>query len=117
MTIELTPEQEQVIDRAIQASVIRTADDVVAVGVEAIRRRFIEQPHAHAEDAIKQVEIDSIQRPLEERCAPMNSTSAEQWLQEFHAWVHTTRQLPLCFLMKPSIVSRSTAHAARKWRF
>jgi proteasome lid subunit RPN8/RPN11 len=65
MTIQLTPEQEQVIDRAIQAGVIRTADDVIGVGVETIQRR------------------------LEERRAPVNSTSAEHWLQEFHAWVHS----------------------------
>ena len=57
MTIELSPEQEQVIGRAIQAGLIRTADDVVGVGVETIQRR------------------------LEERRAPANPTSAEQWLQ------------------------------------
>jgi proteasome lid subunit RPN8/RPN11 len=65
MTIELTPEQERVIGRAIQAGVIRTANDVVGVGVEAIQRR------------------------LEEGRAALNPTSAEQWLQEFHAWVHS----------------------------
>jgi proteasome lid subunit RPN8/RPN11 len=65
MTIELTPEQEQVIGRAIQAGLIRTADDVVGVGVEAIQRR------------------------LEERRASLASTSAEEWLKEFHAWVHS----------------------------
>ena len=69
MTIELTPEQERVIGRAIQAGVIRTADDVVDVGVETIRRRLVEQVHALAEDAIKRVEADSIGRPLEERRA------------------------------------------------
>jgi proteasome lid subunit RPN8/RPN11 len=54
-----------VIGRTIQAGVIRTADDVVGVGVETIQRR------------------------LEERRAPMNAKSAEQWLEEFHAWVHS----------------------------
>ena len=89
MTIELTPEQEQVIDRAIQAGVIRTADDVVDVGVETIRRRLVEQVHALAEDAIKQEEADSMGRPLEERPAQVDSMSAQQWLQEFRAWVHS----------------------------
>ncbi len=65
MTIELTPEQEQVIGRAIQAGLIKAADDVVGVGVE------------------------TIQRQLEVRRATVNSTSAQQWLQEFHAWVHS----------------------------
>jgi len=65
MAIELTPEQEQVIGRAIQAGVIRTADDVVGVGVETIQRR------------------------LEERQAQVDRMSAEQWLQEFHTWVHS----------------------------
>ena len=65
MTIELTPEQEQVIGQAIQAGLIRTADDVVGFGVEAIQRR------------------------LEERRAPTNAKSAEQWLQEFQVWVHS----------------------------
>jgi Arc/MetJ-type ribon-helix-helix transcriptional regulator len=65
MTIQLTPEQEQVVDRAIQAGLIRSADDVVGVGVEAIQRR------------------------LEGQRASVDSTSAEEWLKEFHTWVHS----------------------------
>jgi len=65
MTIQLTPEQEQVIGRAIQAGVIRTADDIVGVGVETIQRR------------------------LAERSAAANPPSTEHWLKEFHAWVHS----------------------------
>jgi proteasome lid subunit RPN8/RPN11 len=65
MTIQLMPEQEQVIGRAIQAGLIKNPDDVVGVGVETIHRR------------------------LEEGLAPVNSTSAEQRLEEFHAWVHS----------------------------
>ena len=65
MTIELTPEQEQVIGRAIQEGLIRTPDDVVGVGVE------------------------TIQRILGPARAPVNAPSAEQWLEEFHAWVHS----------------------------
>jgi hypothetical protein len=57
MTIQLMPEQEQVIGRAIQAGLIKNPDDVVGVGVETIQRR------------------------LEEGLAPVNSTSAEQRLE------------------------------------
>ncbi len=87
MTIELSPEQEQVIDRAIQAGLIRTADDVVGVGVETIQRR------------------------LEERRAPANSTSAEQWLEEFHAWVrsHPTTTP----LLSDEAINRESIYAAR----
>ena len=62
------------IGRAIEAGLIKTPDDVVGMGVETIQRR------------------------LEERRAPEDSTSAEQWLQDFHSWVHshptTTPLLP-----------------------
>jgi len=65
MAIQLTPEQERVIDRAIEAGLIKSADDVVSMGV------------------------DTIQRQLEQRSAPAGSTSPEQWLQDFHNWVHS----------------------------
>jgi hypothetical protein len=72
MTIQLTPEQEQVIAQAIEAGLIKAADDVVGVGVEAIRRR------------------------LEQRGAPVESKSADQWLQDLHNWVHShTTTTPL----------------------
>ena len=44
MVIQLTPDQERVIGRAIEAGLIRTADEVVGVGVEAIQRRLDERP-------------------------------------------------------------------------
>jgi hypothetical protein len=65
MTIQLTPEQEQVIGRAIEAGLIKTVDDVVGMGAGTIQRR------------------------LEQRQAPVDSTSAELWLQDFHNWVHS----------------------------
>ena len=43
MTIQLKPEQEQVIGKAIQAGLIGKADDVVEVGIEAIRQRLKSQ--------------------------------------------------------------------------
>ncbi len=65
MTIQLKPEQERAIGAAIQAGLIRTADDVVDVGLEAI------------------------QRQLDARDASPTSMSREQWLEEFRAWVHS----------------------------
>ena len=65
MAIQLKPEQEQVIGQAIEAGLIKTAGEVVDVGVETIRQR------------------------LEARGASVASMSAEQWLREFHAWVHS----------------------------
>jgi hypothetical protein len=65
MTIQLTPEQEQVIDRAIEAGLIKSAEDLVGMGVDAIQRRLEECPKA------------------------VDSTSTEQWQQDFHSWVHS----------------------------
>jgi len=65
MTIRLKPEQEHVIGRAIQAGLIRTADDVVDIGMEALQRR------------------------MEAQCGSAPPMSTEQWLQDFHAWVNS----------------------------
>jgi len=64
MTIDLNAEQEQVIREAIRAGLLSAPDEVVTVGIEAIRRR------------------------LEEQLASRTTTDAEHWSQEFHAWVH-----------------------------
>ena len=65
MTITLTPEHEQIIGQAIQAGLINRADDVVEVGLEALKSRL-------------------------ESCvtsgAPM---TAEQWKLELHKWIHS----------------------------
>lgn len=63
MTIHLNPEQERVIGQAIQAGVIRDADDVVDVGLETIRQR------------------------LEARLVSRTVMDAEQWSRELHSWV------------------------------
>ncbi len=65
MTIRIKPEQEQLIEQAIQAGLIKTADDVVDVGLETIQQR------------------------LEAQGGSAAGISAEQWLQEFHSWVHS----------------------------
>lgn len=64
ITIHLNAEQERVIGQAIQAGVIRDAEDVVDVGPETVRRR------------------------LEARLALRTAMDAEQWSEELHAWVH-----------------------------
>ncbi|HWE49515.1 MAG TPA: hypothetical protein VG273_06995 [Bryobacteraceae bacterium] len=40
MTVTLRPEQERVVGEAINAGLIGTVDDIVDVGVEAIRQRL-----------------------------------------------------------------------------
>jgi hypothetical protein len=64
MTIQLNPEEERLIGQAIQAGLIGKADDVVAVGVETIRRQ------------------------LQSRVGSGFELDTEQWLREFKAWVH-----------------------------
>lgn len=87
MTIRLKPEQEQVIGRAIQAGLIKTADDVVDVGLETIQRR------------------------LEAQDSSPGSMSAEQWLQEFHSWVHShPTTTPL---LSDEAISRESIYGAR----
>ena len=87
MTIHLNPEQERVIGQAIQAGVIRDADDVVDVGLETIRQR------------------------LEARLASKAAMEAEQWAQEFHAWVHGhSASTPL---LSDEAISRESIYGTR----
>ena len=65
MILELSPEQEQLIDQAIQAGLIHAANDVLDAGVETIRRRLAEQQTSH------------------------KTMAARQWSQEFHVWVRS----------------------------
>jgi len=66
MTIRLKPDQERAIRQAIQAGLIKTADDIVDLGIETLQRR------------------------LEVGTQPdSQKMSSEQWLEEFHAWVHS----------------------------
>ena len=87
MTIHLNPEQERVIGQAIQAGVIRDADDVVDVGLETIRQR------------------------LETQLASKAAMDAEQWAQEFHAWVHShSASTPL---LSDEAISRDSIYGTR----
>jgi hypothetical protein len=65
VTIQLKPEHEQVVYRAIKAGLIESPEEVLDVGIETIRSRLATQ---------------------EENGASM---SLEQWLREFRTWVHS----------------------------
>ena len=65
MTVDLNPEQEQLIRQAIRAGVISAAEEIVTIGIETIRQR------------------------LESRQASQTPRHAERWSDEFHAWVHS----------------------------
>ena len=65
MTIQLTPEQEQVVEQAIQAGLIAKAEDVVDTGVESLRQ---------------QLQTQLVERTPED---------TEQWIHEFKEWVHS----------------------------
>jgi hypothetical protein len=62
MGVALTLEQAAVVDRAIQAGVINRADDVIVVGVAAIRQRLQSQPESR------------------------NVLSAEEWSKQLDEW-------------------------------
>jgi len=68
MTIELKPEQAQTIDEAIRAGLIKSADDVVEVGLDALRDRLHATPPA---------------------------VSSDEWMRKFRSWHTATRQPPL----------------------
>jgi hypothetical protein len=87
MTIQLRPEQEQIIGRAIQAGLIRGAEEVLDAGVETIRRR------------------------LEERRGAGAPGDAAQWSRELRAWVqsHST-STPL---LSDEAISRDSIYGMR----
>ena len=87
MTIQLNPEQEQAIGRAIQAGLIANADDIVDVGIDAIRQR------------------------LQSRIESTAELDTEQWLQEFRAWVHShSTATPL---LSDEAISRDSIYGIR----
>ncbi len=67
MTIELNAEQQRVVDDAIHAGVIRSAEDVIEMGIDAVRERLEKQPAANPNE------------------------TAEEWLKRFEAWVSSHR--------------------------
>ena len=67
MTIQLKPEQEQIVGQAIRAGLVANADDIFDMGIDAIRQR--------------------LQSPRNETDTPM--LSAQDWDREFDAWVES----------------------------
>ena len=62
MTIELKPEQAQAIDEAIRAGLIKSAEDVVEAGLDALRDRLQATPPA---------------------------VSSDEWMRKFRTWAHS----------------------------
>jgi len=65
MTLELNPEQEQIVGQAIVAGLIRGPEDVVAAGIDVVRERLGVCQTSNA------------------------SANAEAWVQELHEWIHS----------------------------
>ena len=59
MTILVTAEQERILAEAIQSGLIKSPEDALAAGLEALRTRL----------------------PIED------PKTAEEWIDRFHAWV------------------------------
>ena len=87
MTIQLSPEQEQLVRQAIAAGLISAADDVVDVGIGAIRQR------------------------LDAQASSKIPPDVEQWSSELHAWVQThSTATPL---LSEHAVSRDSIYGSR----
>jgi hypothetical protein len=87
MTVEINPEQEQLIGEAIQAGVIGTVDEVIALGVETIRQR------------------------LQAKAGSGSELSTEEWLLEFRTWVHS--HSPATPLLSDEAISRDSIYGNR----
>jgi len=87
MTIQLKPEQERLIDQAIQAGLIRTADDVIDIGMESLQKR-LEAQHGSA-----------------------RQPNTEQWLEELNSWVNShPKTTPL---LGDEAISRESIYGTR----
>jgi hypothetical protein len=81
MAIQLNPEQEQVVNQAIHAGLISVPDDVIGVGVEAIRRLLEVPPRRPIAVPTRQL--------IEVSPSQDQTMSAEEWPSAFHTWVHS----------------------------
>jgi hypothetical protein len=86
MTIQLNPEQEQVVGQAIRAGLIRTPDDAAEIGIATIRQR------------------------LEARHAVSGSPDAEEWFRELTAWSESHAETPP---LPDEAVDRESIYGAR----
>ena len=66
MTIQLKPEQEQIVGQAIQQGLITNADEIIEVGIDAIRRCL--ESHQHGN---------------------MPLLSADAWEREVSSWIES----------------------------
>ena len=69
MAIQLSPEQERVVDQAIHAGLIRIPEDVVGVGVETIRQRLESKKLFFS--------------------PKNNDLGPADWSHELHVWIHS----------------------------
>jgi hypothetical protein len=65
MSLDLSPEQEQIVDHAIRAGLIHLPMDVIAIGIGVLRERLAAQKVPHAEFA------------------------EDEWERELHDWIHS----------------------------
>lgn len=86
MTIDFRPEQERVIDQAIQAGLIERPDDVVEVGLEILRSQ------------------------LQARLASSQSLPADEWMRKFRSWAHSFPTTPL---LSDEAISRESIYGDR----
>ncbi len=87
MTVHISPEQERVIGQAIDAGIIRRAEDVVDIGLETIRQW------------------------LDARLTSQPPIDLEQWLQDFHTWVRSHSQSTP--LLSDEAISRESIYGTR----
>jgi hypothetical protein len=87
MALQLNPEQESVVGQAIQAGLIRAADEAVEVGVATIRRRLKAHP------------------------APNASSSTSEWSRRFAAW--TGSHPAAAPLLSDEAISRDSIYGGR----
>jgi hypothetical protein len=67
MTIQLKPEQEQIVGQAIQAGLVANARDIFDMGIDAIRQR--------------------LKSPSTEANTP--ALAAQDWEREFDTWIES----------------------------
>jgi hypothetical protein len=53
MAIQLNPDQERVVGEAVQAGLVRAADEAVEIGVAAVRRLLQVRSAAGAQEAVR----------------------------------------------------------------
>lgn len=87
MTIELKPEQERVIEQAIEAGLIRNAEDVIDIGIESVREQLQQQP------------------------ARRDRSSSPDWPERLHRWIQShSSDAPL---LSDEAISRESIYGDR----